>query len=101
MGSDRVETNTLVDFDPATDTYSNRHDWDGPAPLSYTVVETVAAVVDREVFEMEPLYSTVDPEALEAVLSSGAEDRIRVSFRYEACTVAVTSDGAVVVEPLA
>ncbi|EMA30011.1 hypothetical protein C446_16807 [Halobiforma nitratireducens JCM 10879] len=65
-----------------------------------SIVETVAAVTDRDSLEMPPLFESVDTEALEVIVAS-ARDRERlleVTFVYQECLVTVSSGGDVVVE---
>jgi hypothetical protein len=66
--------------------------------LSATVMETVAKREGVTPAELpEPLYSAVDPEALDGLFrgSSG-----RVVFTYQGYEITVTSDGEVSVTPL-
>ena len=69
--------------------------WSETTP-STAVVETVAAVLDREPTAFDPLFEAVDPEALDAVTLSA--DGL-VSFRYAGCLVTVATTGTVTVEP--
>ena len=85
------------DGDDSSEFY-NRFD-DGPRTVIVSVVEAVAAVVDREFTAMSPLYDAVDPEALTDIVTSAREQPVNVSFSYEGCSVTVSSDGYVVVEP--
>lgn len=52
---------------------------------------------------LDPLYSVVDPDALEELFrqsgSAGTEPALRVEFSYEGYRVSVRSDGLVAVEP--
>lgn len=98
--SNQVDGLDHVGFDPTTDTYYNRHDWDDPASLSFTIVETVAAVTGRESTDLSPLYSALDPDALEAIMAPRRADSVRLTFTYEACIVTVASSGEVVVDPV-
>ena len=59
---------------------------------SYDIVEEVAAVRGVESHELDPLYTAIDPDALDD-LFAGPSRQGRVAFRYEGCTVAVDSDG--------
>lgn len=87
-----------VAYDPATETYRGEYDWEGSERVCLTVVEIVSAVVGRDHDEMEPLYSVLDPDALERLLSTTRTD-LRLSFSYEGCTVTLDSGGEITVEP--
>lgn len=82
-------------------------------PVCTAVVKAVAAVTGADPLpeegtdtaaeqSLEPLYTAVDPDALEAVLRparSGAT-KCRVSFRYHDHAVTVHADGRVRVQPI-
>lgn len=64
------------------------------------VVDVVAAISDAEPASLEPLYDTVDPEAVDALCASGDADEPTVSFEY--CGFAVRIEGCdrvIVTEP--
>jgi hypothetical protein len=87
-----------VGYDPTTETFHARFDG-GTETVTLAVVETVATVTDCRLVSMTPLFETVDPEALSALVSSPRDQSIEVSFPYEGCHVTVSNDGSVVVEP--
>ena len=87
-----------VVYDPTTDTYHNQYDWKNPDSLGFTIIMTVSAATGQEATAMEPLYSVLDPDALEALLSHSRGDRVHVSFSYEECTVSVAGGGEIVVQ---
>lgn len=60
-------------------------------PASEAVVEAVATVTDRSLVEAPPLYDTLDPDALDAMVARG-DSRVRVRFTYEDHDVTVTPD---------
>ncbi|MFC7081999.1 HalOD1 output domain-containing protein [Halorussus caseinilyticus] len=92
-GTDRVT------YDPATEGYRGQSDWERSDHVSLTVVETVSAVAGKEPDAMEPLYSILDPDALETILASPQGGFVRLSFSYEGCSVTLTSTGEIVVRP--
>jgi hypothetical protein len=69
---------------------------ESPEPLSRTVVETLASVEGVSPTELdEPLFSSVDPDALDS-LFTGSDGR--VTFVHDGYLVTVSSDGDVAVE---
>ncbi|MWV65492.1 hypothetical protein GRS48_11785 [Halorubrum sp. JWXQ-INN 858] len=84
---------------------SERYDWDEVSP-SVAVIETVASIDERSVTALPPLSRSVDPDALDELVRSGATttapttaiDRIVVSFRYARYEVVVTGSGTVTVD---
>jgi len=84
--------------DGGNDTVQSTYDWSETAP-STGVIETVAAAADREPMEMEPLYETIDPDALDALTRSGAGGT-SVQFIFAGHDVTVHSNGTVAVRPM-
>jgi hypothetical protein len=86
-----------VGYDPLTETFHARFDDSGA--LTMAIVETVGTVTDRDPVSLAPLFETVDPEALAALVASTETRPLEVTFAYENCQVTVSSEGSVVVEP--
>ena len=109
---------------PGADTLSHCYDWTITRP-STAIVELVAIAADREPSSLQPLFDTVDPEALDRLIrldvdaegaggtgedartdrsgTAGRPER-EVTFEYVGYLVTVRSDGEVTVtsdEPLA
>lgn len=67
---------------------------------SIQVVEKVADEKGVATTELPPLYRTIDPEALDALLESGVdrdEGIRRIQFQYEGYTVVASNDGDIAV----
>ena len=60
-------------------------------PVHERVISAVADANGVGPTELEPLYETVDPEALDALFDAGIEGTIQ--FTYEDHDVVVSSDG--------
>lgn len=77
-------------------------DWSDVRP-STAVVEMVATAANREPTALEPLYETVDPDALDTLVRSMGANSIdgdaTVTFPFEGYQVVVRRDGRVVVRP--
>ena len=97
--ADRRNEVDHVGYDPITDTYHNQYDWEDSNSPCLAIVEMVSAVNGQEPTSMEPLYSALDPEALESLLSTAGDSNVQLTFTFQECTVCVTSSGEVVVEP--
>lgn len=67
--------------------------------MTRAIVAAVADVTGREPDALEPLYHTVDSDALDTLLDSGGSGAdvspMRVAFKYAGCDVEVASDGKV------
>ena len=72
-------------------------------PPSLAVVSVVADVTDNGPLELEPLYNSIDPDALDGLfqMSRAGPSRTggQVSFTFEGCDVVVHGDRQVVVKP--
>ena len=94
-------TGRPADRGPANDadgTVRTTHDWSEITP-STGVIETIAVAANCEPTAIEPLYETLDPDALDAVIQSGAGGTT-VQFVFAGYDVTVHSNGAVAVTPL-
>ena len=68
-------------------------------PASMAVVATLADVMDADPIELDPLHSTVDPEALDALVRvrNGTDGDIHVTFTHEDHAITVHSYGVVTI----
>lgn len=72
--------------------------------LSTAVVRAVAEVAGVDATELPPLYTAIEPDALDAIFMPTPEGDPRqgtVIFRYADHRVEVTAEGDIAVEPLA
>lgn len=69
----------------------------GHETLTTTVANTVAKMDGTDVTELEPLYETIDTDALNALLDA-PKAQIGVTFEYDGHLVEVTKDGEVIVD---
>ena len=79
--------------------YADTLDADETDPVSQRVVAKVAAVSDTDPLELDPLYRTVDPDALDSLFGGDGcvtrESEGFVQFSMSGCEVVVRADGAV------
>lgn len=71
--------------------------YNGNEGPSEAVITAVSAASNREPLEMDPLYESIDPEALDALFRSHSNDDsdssdIQIEFRIESNHVTVTAD---------
>ena len=88
-----------VGYDPTTDTYHNQIAREDSDSLCVTIITTVSAATGQEANAMEPLYSVLDPDALEAFILHELGDSVQVSFSYEGCAVTIAGSGEIIVQP--
>lgn len=69
---------------------------------SVAIVATLAEAMDADPVELTPLYASVDPDALEALVWSRDETggETHVTFTHEGHAIGVHSYGVVTVTPL-
>lgn len=65
---------------------------------SLAVVEAVTAETERDPLDLDPLYTQIDPDALDTLVAS-ATDNVRIGFTYEGCDVVVEGSGDISVTP--
>lgn len=86
----------------ADGTIRTEFDWDSIAPTA-AVIETVSVAANADPSEIEPLYGSVDPDALNELIRSAGrrstESPTTVSFTFLGYEVRVRSTGTVVVRP--
>ena len=95
---ERTDDRTRGDEEPATESRHVQHSWESGTPIYFTVIKAVSAITGQKPTAMEPLYSIVDPEAVETLMNSSRSGHVHLSFSYEGCTVSIERSGAVVVQ---
>jgi len=70
-------------------------------PASMAVIATLAEVMDTDPVELRPLYSTVDPEALDALVQvrDSTTGDIHITFTHEDHQIRVHSYGVITITP--
>ncbi len=68
-------------------------------PASMAVMATLADVMDADPVELDPLHSTVDPDALDALVRArtGTDGDIHVTFTHADHAITVYSYGVVTI----
>lgn len=71
----------------------------GDGRISETVIDAITEVVEDSSTEIEPLYESIDPDALEDLFDRrpGKDVPTRVEFRHEEFSIAVEENGRVVI----
>jgi hypothetical protein len=90
-----------LEYLPDREVYRTRYTDCTDAP-SAVVVKAVAAVDDRGVGELDPLFDVVDPEALDALFEptrrGGQRDAGTVAFPYHGYEIRVRADGTIEID---
>ncbi|WP_247730830.1 HalOD1 output domain-containing protein [Halovivax limisalsi] len=57
--------------------------------LVVAITDAIADATGREPFELEPLYETIDPEALSALFAERETADVSITFQYEGHAVRI------------
>ncbi|MFB6139730.1 MAG: HalOD1 output domain-containing protein [Halosimplex sp.] len=83
----------------ATETYEAELDSVAAERPSVAVLRAVAALTNRSPQSLAPLAETIDPDALDDCVESGADGDCRIEFRYEGYIVEITGDERIGLRP--
>ncbi|MDG5775954.1 HalOD1 output domain-containing protein [Haloarculaceae archaeon H-GB2-1] len=101
IASDGVAS-PAVDFHKSSNTYRTAFDVH-TRPASEAILSAVATATGKDQLELTPLYSVIDPDALDALFDVPAYSRpkqhLTITFEYEDCRVSAKAHGIVIVEP--
>jgi hypothetical protein len=82
------------------ETVQASYDWETTTP-SQAVVEAIAIATNREPTDLEPLYDSVDPDALDGLFEGPAVPAdLTLSFTHAGCEIVLRERGGLVVEPV-
>ena len=87
-----------IEYNVESETVRTQFDQEKTTP-SMTVVATLADVMGVDPVELDPLYSTIDPDALDQLVHvhNQTSDDIRVTFTHEGYSITVHSYGVVTI----
>jgi len=96
MVSDSLEIG--LEYEPATGTYHTYHE--PGSSITTTVLRGVATLSETDATEMEPLFETVDPDALDRLVESfPADQQWNMVFSYHGYDVSIEASGRVELSP--
>ena len=95
---------TDISYDADAGVYQTSYDEEQLDELSYTIVEAVCSITGDDPTAVPPLYESVDPDALEAIIRSfQRSDTVGtnniVEFTLHGCLVTVYANGTVELRP--
>lgn len=99
-----IEKQDVLEYNPESETYRVSFE-SATESVCTAVISTVAAVSETRPMELPPLYSVIDPDALEALVESTvagpSNGDVQVSFIFNNCKVTVHTYGIIAVQPQA
>lgn len=91
-----------IGYDPRAETFHAQHDWKEDQSLSTTIIEAVGEATASDPVEMEPLYRSLDPDALNSLFRPRSNDGHQCDgqliFSFAGHDVAVHSHGHIIVD---
>lgn len=76
--------------------HRTHHDWTEDTTVSTSIVQAIATVTDTPATAVDPLYETIDPDALDQLLSSMRTDgRGHIQFIHQEVEVTVDASGVI------
>jgi len=87
-----------LDYDPETDCYRTTFDADAIS-ASAAVVAALSSICGSDPSNMDPLYESIDTDSLNAIVESGSDSPVSLSFEFDEFDVTVTSDGTIEITP--
>ncbi|QZX99939.1 HalOD1 output domain-containing protein [Halobaculum rubrum] len=95
-GSSRDLTDTAVidEFEEHGGLYRVKYDTVQATP-SFAVVTVVSHITGRDSVDLDPLYESIDGDALDTLCTADASSLTRLTFRYSGFEITVGTDGVI------
>lgn len=98
-----TENDTSITFDAETDTYRLHYDRRSDESVTTAVTRAIAAVTNTPPTDLDPLFETIDPDALNQLYApthgGSSRDDGWVSFHLNNCVVIVDATGEIEITP--
>ena len=77
-----------------------QYEWSTSDPPSIALIEAIASATGRDPLDMPPLSEEVDPDALDALVTTGngSPGTVEVTFTYDGTEVHLDSKGVVEIQ---
>lgn len=72
--------------------------WSESNSILESITKSIADKLNTEPLDLPPLFQSIDPEALEDLITSSGATTMQVTFLYAGCKITVTGNRAVSVE---
>lgn len=100
---DSLDSAAALTYHDETETYRTEYDQRVDAPQE-VVVHSVAALEDRSPIELDPLYTVIDPDALDQLFAPMINGRHvgdgKIAFDYQGYEITLHSYGLVAIRPV-
>lgn len=88
----------VVDYDPSVDTYTAQFQQGAELP-STVLAEALADIRRCRTVDLDPLYHSVDTDALDTLIDASAGGSLSVSLTIDRFDVRIVSDGRIEITP--
>lgn len=99
---DSLDSAATLTYHAETETYRTEYDWRVDAPQE-VVIHCVAALEGSQAIELDPLYTVLDPDALDQLFAPMASGQHlgdgKVTFDYHGYEVTLHSYGVIAIRP--
>ena len=86
-----TETWYAIGYESETDTY--HVSFDGTESISMAIISSMATISDTDSLNSAPLYATVDPDALNDLVSTANGSDLQITFTYNGYRIEVDGGG--------
>lgn len=93
-GWDLTDIAFIDEFEEAEGLYRVKYDSSQTRP-SFAVITIVSNVTGIDPLELDPLYDSIDGDALDALCTADHSSVSRLTFQYSGCEITVKTDGVV------
>lgn len=93
-GWDLADAAFIEEFDERADRYRVKYDSVRATP-SFAVVAVVSNITGIDPLELDPLYESIEPDALNALFTADISSAIRLTFQYSGYEITVGNDDVV------
>jgi hypothetical protein len=91
---DLTDAAFIDEFDEQEGLYRVKYDSDRATP-SFAVITVVSNIVGRDPLELDPLYESVDGDALDALCTADLSSVSRLTFQYSGYEITVGTDDVI------
>ena len=93
-GWDLTDVAFIDEFEEQDGLYRVKYDSDQATP-SFAVIAIVSKVTEIDLLEFDPLYDSIDGDALDALCTADRSSVSRLTFQYNGCEITIGTDDVV------
>lgn len=90
-GWDLTDATFIDEFDEQEGLYRVKYD-SAQATPSFAVITVVSIITGEDSLELDPLYESIDGDALDALCAADRSSVCRLTFQYSGCEITIGTD---------